>query len=144
MSNYSCATCSEPISRQEEHLGLPELQRFYHNRCLNCTGCNEALRGPFSLWENQHPLCERCLEERSPRCEACTIPVSDLKVKTKMGYYHPDCFTCTTCKFPFIQDQDKAYFTVDGRPYCQHDAIEETKRPGPGGASHTETVVREG
>ncbi|XP_055332944.1 transforming growth factor beta-1-induced transcript 1 protein-like [Paramacrobiotus metropolitanus] len=142
-SNYPCSGCSQPIFRDQEHLGIPEVNRFYHPQCLHCTGCHDRLNGPFSLWENQHPLCDRCLAERSPRCEACQYPVADVKVKTKFGYLHPDCFTCTNCKFPFVQDQERSYFTVDGRPYCHQCAIEETRRPAQG-VGATETMVREG
>jgi len=144
MSDKSCAGCHETISRDQEHLAVHELGQFYHHSCLACSGCREVLRGPFSLWENSQPLCDRCLDERSPRCSECQYPVSDIKLRTKFGYFHPDCFVCTTCKFPFINDQEKTYFNVDGRPYCHRDALEEIRQPVVGGpAAYTETQVRE-
>ncbi|GAU91349.1 hypothetical protein RvY_03618 [Ramazzottius varieornatus] len=140
-----CAGCSEPIFRDQDHLAVRDLGRLYHINCLNCTNCRDNLRGPFSLWEYQDPLCDRCLEERSPRCEECHNPVSDMKVRTKFGYFHPDCFVCTACKFPFINDQEKTYYNVDGRPFCHRDAMEEVNRPvAPSGHQFQETHVREG
>lgn len=62
-----------------------------------------------------YPYCERChVNLHKPRCKECKKPITEDLIAALGGKYHPECFTCWSCRRPF---EDTQFFVKDGKAY---------------------------
>jgi len=54
-------------------------------------------------------------------CRVCNKPINGQCLKALDKSYHPDCFTCSTCRCRLGAE----FFELDGLPYCAEHSEDE-------------------
>jgi len=115
-----CAICNQVVEGEE--VGCKAFGNVYHIACFNCVGCSKNLHGVEFYAVDSQPFCESCYLASLEKCVACGKVITDRILRASGKPYHPECFTCVTCKkmldgCPFAVDDDNKVYCVD----CYHD-----------------------
>ncbi|CAH0555769.1 unnamed protein product [Brassicogethes aeneus] len=144
--HFTCAHCSQELGTRNffERDGKPYCEPDYHNlfspRCAYCNGpildkCVTALE---KTWHMDHFFCAQCgkqfgeegFHERdgkpfcrddyfdlyAPKCGSCNRAIMENYISALNSQWHPDCFVCRECRFPF---HGGSFFDHEGQPYCE-------------------------
>eukprot|EP01132_Coremiostelium_polycephalum_P000981 gene981-1247_t len=86
----------------------------WHRKCFTCSICETPLEGYFV--KEGKPICKKDYEEKYlEKCTKCSKPISGNKLTDNVGkFYHPECFTCTTCNAAI----DQNFFIKDNKIQC--------------------------
>eukprot|EP00055_Hartaetosiga_balthica_P016655 m.106069 g.106069 ORF g.106069 m.106069 type:complete len:623 (+) comp9146_c0_seq1:2-1870(+) len=97
-----CCACDETI-HQKQHVF--ELDKPYHFRHFSCYICDANLTEMATyVPRDEKPLCLACYQEHlADKCSACSGPIDATrggggKITVGKYHWHPNCFTCRTCK----------------------------------------------
>ncbi|CAN9511749.1 unnamed protein product [Ophioblennius macclurei] len=112
-----CGFCRKPVALSEPV--IEALNRAYHEGCFQCRSCHITLAGKQYYNKAGIPLCEDCYQASLELCWACGEVITDHVIRALERAYHPQCFTCTTCKKQ-IGEQAFAQGEV-GEVYCLQD-----------------------
>ena len=149
----SCRGCGELIFGKSVSSADGRLTGRYHKPCFVCRTCKEPFQtADFYVLSNQ-PYCARHYHQLNDSlCTTCDHGIEGQYLETEVKLkYHPHCFTCQVgsgfrffrllivdayiltqgCRRPLQDD----YFEVNGRTYCERDALRAAQRTpflGPG------------
>lgn len=139
-SKGTCRGCSQMIMAGEKSVSSADgrLTGRYHKRCFVCHSC----RTPFATADfyvlNNSPYCAKHYHEANGSlCSTCGEGIEGQYLEADMGgapakfsrpgpvkpvgpkKYHPECFTCGTCKIMLNED----YYVYGGKIFCERDAF---------------------
>lgn len=129
-SRGNCKLCREAITGKSISSADGRLTGKYHKACFVCTTCSE----PFSSAEfyvlNDKPYCEQHYHKlNGSLCGSCGRGIEGQYVEDESRVkHHMECFCCLDCRRPLSD----SYFEVDGKAYCERDAMRRTQ-PSPNG-----------
>jgi hypothetical protein len=132
-----CRACSLPIKGKSISSADGRLTGRYHKACFSCTHCRSPFEtSTFYVFQDQ-PYCSHHYHEKNHSlCQDCDTGIEGeyLQVEffesasngmsptdnTKQVKFHRGCFRCTICR----RQLDSEYYDVDGRAYCEEDAMQ--------------------
>ncbi|XP_045477442.1 transforming growth factor beta-1-induced transcript 1 protein-like isoform X2 [Harmonia axyridis] len=107
-----CGTCKKSI----EGGVLTALEKSYHPDHFICIKCATPIRDAKFHQRDGIPYCISChAKYLAPKCNSCIRSIDGKAVAAMGGHFHPDHFTCESCKSPLI---GKQFVDVEGKPYC--------------------------
>lgn len=112
-----CGFCRKNVNLIEP--AIEALNRTYHEACFQCRSCHIPLASKQYYNKAGIPLCEDCYQASLELCWACGEVIKYQVMRALERAYHPQCFTCTTCK-QLIGEQRFAQGEV-GEVYCLPD-----------------------
>lgn len=112
-----CGFCRKHVNLSEP--AIEALNRTYHEACFQCRSCHILLASKQYYNKAGIPLCEDCYQASLEVCWACGEVIKHQVMRALERAYHPQCFTCTTCKQQ-IGEQRFAQGEV-GEVYCLPD-----------------------
>uniref|UniRef100_A0A8C6WG16 Filamin binding LIM protein 1 n=1 Tax=Neogobius melanostomus TaxID=47308 RepID=A0A8C6WG16_9GOBI len=112
-----CGFCRKYLNLSEP--AIEALNRTYHEACFQCRSCHIPLASKQYYNKAGIPLCEDCYQASLELCWACGEVIKYQVMRALERAYHPQCFTCTTCKQQ-IGEQRFAQGEV-GEVYCLPD-----------------------
>lgn len=112
-----CGFCRKYVNLSEP--AIEALNRTYHEACFQCRSCHVPLASKQYYNKAGIPLCEDCYQASLELCWACGEVIKYQVMRALERAYHPQCFTCTTCKQQ-IGEQRFAQGEV-GEVYCLPD-----------------------
>lgn len=112
-----CGFCRKYVNLSEP--AIEALNRTYHEACFQCRSCHILLASKQYYNKAGIPLCEDCYQASLEVCWACGEVIKYQVMRALERAYHPQCFTCTTCKQQ-IGEQRFAQGEV-GEVYCLPD-----------------------
>ena len=124
-----CRACALPITGKSISSADGRLSGRYHKECFACKTCSEPFRTADFYVLNDNPYCGQHYHAlNGTLCASCGNgiegPFLETTVVQSQGpeKFHPDCFTCTTCRVRLNED----YYELMGKPYCERDAFKAT------------------
>ncbi|KAK5987216.1 Paxillin-like protein 1 [Cladobotryum mycophilum] len=127
-SRGDCKACHLPITGKSISSADGRLTGKYHKACFVCATCSE----PFSSAEfyvlDDRPYCEQHYHGlNGSLCGGCGRGIEGQFVEDESRIkHHVDCFCCLDCGMSL----SGGYFEVDGKAYCERDALRRTQ-PSP-------------
>ncbi|KJZ79598.1 hypothetical protein HIM_01067 [Hirsutella minnesotensis 3608] len=132
-SRGNCKSCGLGITGKSISSADGRLTGKYHKACFVCMTCRE----PFSSAEfyvlGDRPYCEQHYHKlNGSLCGGCGRGIEGQYVEDEARVkYHVGCFRCLDCG----RSLSEGYFEVDGRAYCERDALRRTQ-PAPSSAAY--------
>ncbi|KAI9856459.1 MAG: hypothetical protein M1824_005397 [Vezdaea acicularis] len=122
-----CKGCQEPIRGKSVSSADGRLTGRYHKHCFVCKSC----RAPFETAEfyvlKDQPYCERHYHKlNNSLCQSCDQGIEGQYLETdRKQKFHPRCLSCHDCHQQLHED----YFELNGKIYCERDALRLAQRP---------------
>ncbi|KAK8052761.1 LIM domain-containing protein [Apiospora saccharicola] len=129
-SRGNCKSCRLPITGKSVSSADGRLTGKYHKACFVCTTCMEPFTSSEFYVLDDQPYCERHYHKlNGSLCGTCSQGIEGqyLEDESTSQKYHPKCFRCGDCG-QVLRD---GYFEVDGRAYCEQDALRRVQPPKP-------------
>ena len=129
-SRGNCKACRLPITGKSVSSADGRLTGKYHKACFVCTTCMEPFTSTEFYVLDDQPYCERHYHKlNGSLCGTCSQGIEGqyLEDESTSQKYHPKCFRCGDCG-QVLRD---GYFEVDGRAYCERDALRRVQPPKP-------------
>ncbi|KAF4125709.1 LIM domain [Geosmithia morbida] len=122
-SNYrgDCKACGQPIKGKSVSSADGRLTGKYHKACFVCTTCAEPFTSAEFYVLDDRPYCEQHYHKlNGSLCGGCGRGIEGQFVADESSTkYHLSCFSCLDCG----RSLTEGYFEVDGRAYCEQDAL---------------------
>ncbi|PNP43810.1 hypothetical protein TGAM01_v208642 [Trichoderma gamsii] len=128
-SRGDCKACGEPITGKSVSSADGRLTGRYHKACFVCTTCaNPFTSAEFYVMDDK-PYCEQHYHKlNGSLCGSCGVGIEGQFVEDESRVkHHVGCFCCLDCGVPLSD----GYFEVDGKAYCERDAVRRTRPPPP-------------
>jgi len=136
-NEHICAGCNQIV---QDSTAIEALKKIWHIDHFKCTQCKKSLPNSFHAISDQ-PYCDNCYFDKfkcgkcnrriedlyvplnnsvyhsdclANKCKICNKNISGSSVKILDEYYHPNCFTCSSC-FKVLSTE---YYEKDNRPIC--------------------------
>ncbi|KAL5606059.1 hypothetical protein BROUX41_006167 [Berkeleyomyces rouxiae] len=125
-SRGNCKACTLPITGKSISSADGRLTGRYHKACFTCTTCTMPFTsGEFYVYSDR-PYCERHYHKlNGSLCGRCGRGIEGQYLEDeRTTKYHVNCFRCADCSRPLTD----GYFEVDGRTYCERDALHRTSQ----------------
>jgi hypothetical protein len=104
-----CPACEEYVVEG----GLEALGDMWHDGCLVCHECNEALVSSAHRGDDGHVYCkEHYMNKFASKCPSCGDAVEGDAVEALGGVWHAHCFVCKECSVDLMIDGK--FFELDG------------------------------
>ncbi|KAL6700665.1 hypothetical protein J3F84DRAFT_127180 [Trichoderma pleuroticola] len=128
-SRGDCKACGEPITGKSVSSADGRLTGRYHKACFVCATCSNPFTSAEFYVLNDKPYCEQHYHKlNGSLCGTCGRGIEGQFVEDESRVkHHIDCFCCLDCGRPLSD----GYFEVDGRAYCERDALRRTQPPPP-------------
>jgi len=122
----SCPGCKEQVLPTDTRLVVKDF--IFHENCFKCTNCSTLFSNvvPFIEQDNSY-FCEPCHEKKFGMfCGFCDQLIVGKVLKAMNKTWHPNHFTCFSCKKPFEDPNAAAqgkptnieYIEKENNPYC--------------------------
>lgn len=109
-ANY-CASCKLVIEGEFYDV----LNKKWHAECYTCQTCHQKFGKQIYPFDGM-PYCERHFHEKNGTiCPNCNKHINGPCIRALDRAWHPDCFSCATCKTPLSNE----YFPISGKAYCE-------------------------
>ncbi|PHH49495.1 Transforming growth factor beta-1-induced transcript 1 protein [Ceratocystis fimbriata CBS 114723] len=125
-SRGNCKSCTLPITGKSISSADGRLTGRYHKACFTCTTCTMPFTsGEFYVYSDR-PYCERHYHKlNGSLCGRCGRGIEGQYLEDERAIkYHVNCFRCADCSRPLTD----GYFEVEGRTYCERDALRRTSQ----------------
>ena len=109
-----CGVCGEYIDTEY----IEVFGRKYHTHCRKCDHCNASLAGRHYFSLNGNIMCTEH-RDQFMNCHGCKQPIQGpvLVAMKKQHQFHPEHFTCTSCRRGLSA---APFFEKDDTPFCQN------------------------
>jgi len=114
-----CFVCGDTLRGQYfTYEGEPICERDYKLRAEKCSDCGEPIMGTVYVFDKKN-YCEEHYRAKCDKCPKCDEQITGHMVRTNNAAFHPECFSCITCKKDLSHDQ----FVMDENKniYCSED-----------------------
>ncbi|KAL7799067.1 LIM domain-containing protein [Trichoderma ceciliae] len=128
-SRGDCKGCGEPITGKSVSSADGRLTGRYHKACFVCATCSNPFTSAEFYVLNDKPYCEQHYHKlNGSLCGSCGRGIEGQFIEDESRVkHHLECFCCLDCGQPL----SNGYFEVDGRAYCERDALRRTQPPPP-------------
>lgn len=136
VSKGTCKGCSNEIFGKSVSSADGRLTGRYHKACFVCKTCSAPFLTADVYVHDNAPYCERHYHQlNGSMCMSCDHGIEGQYLETERGTkHHPNCLTCQDCRVILRND----YFEIQGRVYCERDAVRRSSQRGflgPSGAT---------
>ncbi|TLD15752.1 uncharacterized protein PgNI_01660 [Pyricularia grisea] len=123
----NCKACREPITGKSISSADGRLTGRYHKACFVCATCRDPFPSATFYVHDDKPYCEQHYHEKNGSlCGSCGTGIEGQYLADEAEEkFHPRCFRCSDCG----QILDDGYFDVNGRRYCERDALRHVQPP---------------
>ncbi|KAK6583152.1 hypothetical protein PZA11_004228 [Diplocarpon coronariae] len=130
-SKGNCKGCGDAIRGKSVSSADGRLSGRYHKACFVCTACWQPFRTATFYVIDDSPYCARHYHKLNGSvCTACDGGIEGPYLESeRREKFHPDCLTCADCQRSLRHD----YFEIDGRVYCERDAVRRARLGPPAG-----------
>lgn len=134
-SKGKCRGCNLTITGKSISSADGRLTGRYHKECFVCKTCQEPFRTADFYVHEDHPYCSQHYHAlNGSLCGTCGNGIEGEYLETMvtaakgMEKFHPDCFTCCTCRILLNAE----YYVFNGKVYCERDAFRAMPAPSAG------------
>ncbi|OAA57676.1 LIM domain containing protein [Cordyceps fumosorosea ARSEF 2679] len=127
-SRGDCKACGKPITGRSISSADGRLTGKYHKECFVCTApdCRKVFSSAEFYVYRDRPYCKFDYHKlNNTLCRSCNEGIEGRYAEDESRVkYHVDCFCCSECRVSLAD----GYFEVDGRAYCERDALRLVER----------------
>lgn len=126
-SRGNCRKCNDAITGKSISSADGRLTGRYHKACFVCTTCFEPFQTAEFYVHDDRPYCKYHYHKiNGSLCGSCQDGIEGQYLEDESTKkFHVNCFRCGDCKV-VLRD---GYFEVDGRAYCEKDALRRLQPP---------------